>query len=151
VAYYRLNVPAQAQVSSNTCWHTAALMIWHYSQHQTGRSGPINSFRADFAADRPINDWAGLAKLVGLREVGSDTAYTSEEIKALLLAHGPLWAAGNWFGLGHCIVVTGIDSEIVYFNDPDGGVKKTELLSWFNTKRFRAWPDSLLAKDPSRY
>jgi hypothetical protein len=126
-------------------------MVWYYSQGQTGKSGPMNTLRADFAANRAINDWPALAKTVGLIEVGRDQTYTSDDIKNLLSKHGPLWAAGNWYGVGHCIVVTGVDGDTVELNDPDGGVKKKELLSWFNTKRFRTWPDAVLAKDPSRY
>ena len=151
VAHYRLNVPVEAQTSSDTCWHAAASMIWHYSQQQTGAMGPMNTLRRDFERNRPINTWGALAKLVGLREVGSDKAYTSDEMRALLMEHGPLWAAGNWFGVGHIIVVTGIERETVYFNDPDGGQQKLGRLSWFNTVRYRAWPEALLAKDPKRY
>ena len=151
MASYRLNVPVEAQTSSDTCWHAAASMVWHFSQQQTGRSGPMNTLRDDFEANRPINDWPALAKLVGLVEIGSDKAYTSEEIETLLKTHGPLWCAGNWFGVGHCIVVTGIEGETVYFNDPDRGRQKFGLLAWFNTMRFRTWPDALLAKDPARY
>ena len=151
MAHYHLEVPTEAQTSSDTCWHAAALMVWHYSQKQTGKVGPMNTLRDDFAANRPINDWPALAKLVGLREVGADKAYTSDEIESLLRTHGPLWCAGNWFGVGHCIVITGIDGGTIYFNDPDRGKKKFGLLAWFNTKRFRAWPDSLLVKDPARY
>jgi hypothetical protein len=126
-------------------------MVWYYSQQLSGKSGPMNTLRWDFKANRPISDWPALAKVVGLADVGRDQEHTSADIKELLIKHGPLWAAGNWYGVGHCIVVTGVDDGTVYLNDPDGGVKKEELLAWFNTKRFRTWPDSLLAKDPNRY
>jgi ABC-type bacteriocin/lantibiotic exporter with double-glycine peptidase domain len=151
MAYYRLDVPLVAQTSSDTCWHASALMVWYYSQKISGRQGPMNTLQADYAANRPINDWPALAKVVGLIEVGRATPYNSADIKDLLVNNGPLWAAGNWYGVGHVVVVTGVDGETVYLNDPDGGVKKTGLLSWFNTKRFSSWPDSLLAKDPNRY
>ena len=151
MAYYRLTVPTVAQTSSDTCWHSAALMIWYYSLNVTGKSGPMNTLKKEFEANRSISDWPALAKTVGLAEVGQDREYSSVEVKNMLMKHGPLWAAGQWYGVGHCIVVTGVDDETIYLNDPDGGVKKTELLTWFNTKRYRTWPDSLLAKDPNRY
>jgi hypothetical protein len=122
VGHYRLEVPTVAQTSSDTCWHSAALMVWYYSQKMTGKSGPMNTLREDFEANRPINDWPSLAKLVGLAEIGKDQEYTSDELMNLLVKHGPLWAAGNWYGVGHCIVITGVDGGSVYLNDPDGGV-----------------------------
>ena len=151
MAFHKLEVPVVAQSSSDTCWHASSEMIWYYWQNITGRVGPMNTLRDDFAANRPINDWPTLAKTVGLKEIGADKAYTSNDIKSLLVTHGPLWAAGNWYGVGHAIVITGIDGETVHLNDPDGGVKKTGLVNWFNTMRFRTWPDALLAKDPARY
>jgi hypothetical protein len=151
VAYVKLDVPVVAQTSSDTCWHASALMVWYYSQKMTGRQGPMNTLRDDFVANRPINDWPALAKVVGLTEVGSSTAYTSDALGQLLTARGPIWAAGKWYGVGHAIVITGVDGETVFLNDPDQGVKKFGLLSWFNTMRFSTWPDSLLAKDPTRY
>jgi len=98
-------------------------------------------------------DTAGLleAARILVKEGFQVMAYTSDDIKSLLVTHGPLWAAGNWYGVGHAIVITGIDGETVHLNDPDGGVKKTGLVNWFNTMRFRTWPDALLAKDPARY
>ena len=95
--------------------------------------------------------WIPLAKLVGMKEVPRSQGYTSLIIKTLLSNHGPLWCAGTWYGPGHVIVLTGVDGETIHLNDPDGGVKKTGLISWFNTKLFNNWPGCLLAKDPNAY
>src|SRR3954471_22655299 len=77
VAFHKLEVPLVAQSSSDTCWHASSEMIWYYWQKITGRSGPMNTLRDDFAANRPINDWPTLAKTVGMKEIGADKAYTS--------------------------------------------------------------------------
>ena len=151
MALYRLEVPVVAQPSSDTCWHAAAEMLWLYSQGLTGKLGPMNTLRAKYEANQPINTWAALAMQVGLMDVGHDKDYTSDDIMNLLKTHGPLWVAGEWYGVGHIIVVTGVDGETILLNDPDRGVKKTGLLTWFNTKRYRKWPAAVLAKDPGRY
>ena len=54
-------------------------------------------------------------------------------------------------GDGSTWTYSGVDGDTVLFNDPDGGVKKTGLLAWFNTKRYRLWPSHVLVKDPARY
>jgi hypothetical protein len=68
-----------------------------------------------------------------------------------LADHGPLWCAGCWYGPGHVIVLTGVDGESIHLNDPDGGKKKTGLISWFNTKLYNNWDDCLMYKDPDAY
>lgn len=152
MALLKLDVPVIAQTSSDTCWHASALMVWYYSQNQTGRQGPMNTLADSWVKNKPITDWPGLARVVGLKDVSTvKKQYTSDDLFNLLTAHGPLWSAGNWFGVGHIIVLTGVDGETIYFNDPDGGKKKTALVSWFNTKLFNPWPDCLQCKDPDRY
>lgn len=50
----------------------------------------------------------------------------------------PLRCTGDWFGLGHVIVVTGISGTVIHLNDPDDGLggpngaRKTNTLQWFN-------------------
>jgi hypothetical protein len=148
-----LDVPAVAQSKSNTCWHASASMLWLYSQQQTGRQGPMNTLADHWKDNQAVGpgDFIGLASKVGLREVPRSETYTSDGLQALLSGHGPLWCAGYWYGPGHVIVLTGIDGSEVRINDPDGGVKKTELLAWFNTKLANSLAGCLMSKDPARY
>jgi hypothetical protein len=67
-------------------------------------------------------------------------------LKQMLKDNGPLWCAGYWFGVGHIIVLTGIVEDTVFFNDPDGGVKKTRSLTWFNEKIARDVSGHILCK-----
>jgi len=65
--------------------------------------------------------------------------------------HHPLWCAGEWYGPGHIVVLTGTDGSEVYINDPDGGLVKTGSISWFNAKIHYFVPGCIMCKDPQRY
>jgi hypothetical protein len=151
MAYLKLEVPLVAQPSSDTCWHASAEMIWYYWQGKTGRQGPMNTLAKRYSANEPITEWGALGRIVGLMPVPRQQQYNSLILRTLLASHGPLWCAGNWYGFGHVVVLTGVDGDTVHINDPDGGVKKTGRMSWFNTSLFNAWDDCLQAKDPNRY
>ena len=64
---------------------------------------------------------------------------------------GPLWCAGIWYGVGHIVVLTGIDNQTVFINDPDCGVKKTGSVTWFNQKLCNTIDGCLMFKDPKAY
>jgi hypothetical protein len=53
--------------------------------------------------------------------------------------------------VGHIIVLTGIEKDMVYFNDPDQGVKKTNTVKWFNEKLASQLPGCLMVKDQAAY
>ncbi|MEP7277769.1 MAG: papain-like cysteine protease family protein [Bacteroidota bacterium] len=65
------SVPLHAQTSSNTCWHSSALMIWHYWQSMSGRQGPMNTLANKWSANSPvmISDFVSLASKAGLAKV----------------------------------------------------------------------------------
>ncbi len=65
---------------------------------------------------------------------------------------GPIWCAGDWFGFGHVIALTGIAGDMIYLNDPDDGVggpdgsRKTDSVAWFNTHLYCGSANGLLYK-----
>jgi ABC-type bacteriocin/lantibiotic exporter with double-glycine peptidase domain len=151
MAHYLLDVPVEAQTSSDTCWHTAALMIWYYWQGISGRQGPMNTLAEPWVRNQPINTWAALGQQTGLKGVDRSATYTSDSLEKMLKDNGPIWCAGNWYGPGHIVVLTGIDGDSIRINDPDGGRRKVELVSWFNTHLYNPWPNCLMCKDPGAY
>ena len=154
MSYYSLTVPVVAQTSDNTCWHASASMIWAYWQSLTGRQGPMNTLGNKWSNDQPVNvrDFVALAGKVGLKAVDPRPSdYTGSVIRGLLLRHGPLWCAGDWYGPGHIVVLTGIADSTVYLNDPDGGVKKYESVAWFNRHLANELRGSMMYKNQHAY
>jgi Papain-like cysteine protease AvrRpt2 len=151
----RLQVPLAAQEKDNCCWHTAAYMIWLYWREHTGRSGPMNTLLADYdvADTTPLSAtmFATLAKTVGLQELPLKNQHLELDLYGYLTNHGPVWAAGHWFGLGHVIVLTGIDKGKFFFNDPDRGVAKEATVKWFNEKLASQIPGCLMVRTPGSY
>jgi len=153
MAKIRLDVPTLAQEKPMCCWHTSAMMIWLWSQQQTGRQGPMNTVAPVYEADTGISPqgFITLAKTVGLKALPLKNTHTSDDLHSYLKSHGPIWCAGFWYGFGHIIVLTGVDGGTVYLNDPDQGKKKTGSLAWFNEKLSSQLAGCLMHKDPARY
>ena len=151
---YKLTVPLQAQKMNSTCWHASASMIWGYSQKKTGRAGPMDTLTKKWEINQTITppEFINLAEKVGLIKVPNVTKIHSESsLEVLLRQWGPLWCAGHWYGVGHIIVLTGVDTGIVHLNDPDGGKPKMGSIDWFNDKLASQVVGCLMAKDPKRY
>jgi len=148
-----LDVPLEAQTKSNTCWHAAASMIWFYWQKVGGRQGPMFTIVDHWVKNQAVSpeDFIVLARNVGLMEVPRSQQYSSDSLKSIIEEHGPVWCAGWWYGPGHVIVLAGVDGEAIHINDPDGGVRKKELVGWFNSKLANQLPGCLMCKDPGRY
>lgn len=150
-----LNVPLHAQAKDNSCWNASAYMLWLYSQQKTGRQGPMAThFEAYAVADKTPLQYKQFKKFgqqVGLKSLPKKTVHSSKDILSYLKDYGPIWCAGTWFGVGHAIVLTGVSDTTVFFNDPDGGIKKNNTVSWWNEKLFSEHDDTLMYKDPNRY
>ena len=148
----KYDVPLVKQNKSMNCWHASAEMIWGYWQRVTGRQGPMNTLADAWVANNGISDYLALGKKVGLLEVQPrSSSYSSKTLEDLLTKCGPLWCAGNWYGPGHVIVLTGVADEKIFLNDPDGGTAKTETVGWFNRHLFGQYADSVMYKDPHAY
>ena len=114
----------------------------------------MNTLADDWRHNRSImpEQFPTLAETVGMRKLTGYTApFTAASIEDLLTRYGPLWCAGHWFGPGHIIVLTGVNSTSVTLNDPDGGVRKTRSIHWFNQKLDTFVDGCLMQKDPYRY
>jgi hypothetical protein len=90
-----------------------------------------------FLADSGVSpaQFVKLAKTLGLETVPSiNMSYSWTALAELLRKHGPLWAAGYWYGSPHIIVITGVEPDgRLYVNDPGSGPKVHDML-FFNTK-----------------
>lgn len=133
-----LDVPVVGQSRSMSCWYASACMVAYYQE-----AGPRLGLPRAWAADYGLGTKAfpRLAAVEGLVPVplpSGGSAATSQDIFRWLMDYGPLWAAGDWYGDGHVIVITGIDGDTVHINDPDDqvggddGRRGTETLTWFN-------------------
>ena len=151
----KLNVPLYAQAKPNSCWNACANMIWVYWQQISGRQGPMAThFKAYSVAETtPLQygQFGHFMRQVGLKSLPQKNHHSAQDLANYLTRHGPILCAGNWFGVGHAIVLTGVGGNNVYFNDPDGGVKKSNTVQWFNSKLFSQWADTLMYKDPKAY
>lgn len=149
----KLNVPTLAQEMSDCCWHTSAMMIWQYSQQQTGRQGPMNTLGKTYTDNQGLSAQAfiTLAKTVGMRAIPNKKIWSAANLWLALRDHGPLWCAGHWYGSGHVVVLTGVDGDNIAFNDPDGGVKKSGTVSWFNTKLANGIEGCMMSKNAAAY
>ena len=114
----------------------------------------MNTLSKSYSGDLAITpqQFIILAEKAGLKKVGAKyNNYTAATIENLLNQYGPLWCAGYWFGLGHIIVLTGIDRETIYFNDPGGGLQLTNKVTWFNNKIAKTVDGCIMYKDPNAY
>jgi hypothetical protein len=84
-------------------------------------------------------DFVRLAKVEGLKSVETPARIlTSQQVEDLLRNNGPIWCAGDLDGVGHVVVLTGIDGQTVFINDPNPAKKaRIETLAWFNEKLAR--------------
>lgn len=151
----KLEVPIYAQAKDNSCWNAAANMLWVYSQQKTGRQGPMAThFEAYAVADRtPLQyeQFGHFMRQVGLKSLPKKANHNIQDLANYLTEKGPILCCGTWFGEGHAIVLTGVDNSTVYFNDPDGAVKKSNTIRWWNEKLFSQFDDTLMYKDPGAY
>ena len=137
------------------CWHTSANMIWEYWQQRTGRQGPMNTilpiYNSNSGLPASAMAFIVLAQKTGLQALPSKNLHTSADLFGYLKKRGPIWCAGYWYGFGHVIVLTGVAGGTVYLNDPDGGVRKSGTVAWFNEKLATAVSGSLMYKNPDAY
>ena len=141
----KLTVPLVPQRLGNSCWYAAACMVSYYF-----RAGPRLGLPAKWQENKGITpkDFIELAKTEGLLPLAT-THQTNNSLYQALRYYGPIWSAGFWYGPGHVIVLTGIEGDTVYLNDPDGGVAKSGTVAWFNTKLAKL-PGAMMRKDPHR-
>ena len=130
----RLQVPHVHGTKNNSCWHDSARMLFQYKRH-----ADLNPLAADglWARDSGLapGEFVRLARDLGLRPLPVPPATFQVQFLAdSLTKYGPLWAAGDWNGFNHIIVITGAESdEGVWINDPAfarPGLRRN--ITWFN-------------------
>ncbi len=126
------NVPLIKQEKRMSCWHASARMIWGFKYKQS-----INPLKSVFTKNSGLlaTQFVTLAKSLGLESVPLiNMSYSWLALAQLLNRHGPLWVAGDWYGVPHIVVITGVEPNgTVYINDP-AGVKKVQDMRFFNEK-----------------
>ena len=132
----KLNVPLVTQSASMECWYASACMVAYYR-----RPGPRLGLPKKWEANQglQVNQFILLAEAEGLRPAKSPSGnLTAQQLEVLLRNCGPIWCAGSWDGVGHVVVLTGVDGQTVYINDPSPYKKaRKETLDWFNQKLWR--------------
>lgn len=121
-----MNVPMIRQEKNMSCWHASARMLWAFKYRQS-----INPLSSIYAANTGITaaQFVRLAKTLGLQAVENiNMSYSWSALAELLRRHGPLWAAGLWYGAPHIIVITGVDPDgKLYVNDPGFGPRVHDM------------------------
>jgi hypothetical protein len=115
------------------CWHAAARMLFAY-KHQAC----IHPLPETYSANNGIGpaQFIDLAKAMGLRTTTRvNQTYSWIYLDDLLRNHGPIWAAGQWNGANHIIVITGVDpGGLVLVNDPAFPAPVVRDIAWFNDR-----------------
>jgi ABC-type bacteriocin/lantibiotic exporter with double-glycine peptidase domain len=124
------DVPCIHQDSAATCWYAAVLMLAAYKKQTIFAQAAVPLAKQVLTADLLME----LAHAAGLNYVpGREKTFSWRFIDNTLKTHGPIWAAGNWNGSDHVIVVTGVDeSGRMTINDPAFGAPQTREMGWFN-------------------
>lgn len=132
----RLNVPLVLQQRSMECWYASACMVAYFR-----KPGPRRGLPDKWAANSGIqlSEIVNLAKSEGLKSILTPVGtLTSGQLETMLRNFGPLWCAGKWDGFGHCIVLTGVNGNTLYINDPSPAKgARQETLAWFNQRLYR--------------
>ena len=129
----RLDVPISPQIKNMSCWRASARMIWDYKHLMSTNINPLPKI---YDANTGISpkDFVRLAKKLGMETIDKvNMCYHPSFLIQLLQKHGPIWAAGRWYGFPHIIVITGAEQNgTIYVNDPGPPAKKTHDIGWFN-------------------
>ena len=128
------NVPLVPQCGTLTCWYAAAQMIVRWNrQHWQGRQGAGADIDSSAVTNHvcQANTYINLATPGAVatfaRHANLRTTYLSvsaDGLARLLTVYGPLWYGGRVRGYrgvntgSHVIVITGINEDGVYINDP---------------------------------
>jgi hypothetical protein len=80
------------------------------------------------------SQFAKLARETGMQPVQvPPMTFSAQALADALSRYGPLWAAGDWNGGGHIIVITGVDSSgTPWINDPAFIQPQERNVIWLN-------------------
>jgi hypothetical protein len=134
------------------CWYAAACMVSYYY-----RPGPRLGLPKTWQADKGLTLTAvnSLAAVEGLKIIFKPVVgLTCDTIANLLQIHGPIWAAGHYFdgnpSASHAIVITGVQSNLIFYNDPWEPKEKKKSVEWIDKNILRI-SHALMVKDRAKY
>lgn len=129
----RLNVDHIMQERQMNCWHASARMLYAYR-----RSACINPLPQEYEDNQGIGaeEFINLARDLGLETLPQvNQTFSWRFISDNLGTLGPIWAAGQWNGVNHIVVITGADEDgTIYVNDPAFGAPVVRDMAWFNSR-----------------
>jgi cysteine protease avirulence protein AvrRpt2 len=129
----RLNVDHIQQEQQMSCWHASARMLYGYR-----RQACINPLPNEYAANNGIGaqQFIDLAADIGLETLPRvNQCFGWQFVDDALRRFGPLWAAGQWNGVNHIVVISGVDSDgTLYVNDPAFPTPVVRDIEWFNDR-----------------
>lgn len=129
----RLDVPHIRQERQMNCWHASGRMLWAYKYQQS-----INPLPQRYADNEGIGaeEFIDLARELGLQTLPQvNQSFGWQFIDSCLNSYGPIWSAGQWNGVNHIVVVTGVDEDgTLYVNDPAFASPVIKNVPWFNQK-----------------
>jgi ABC-type bacteriocin/lantibiotic exporter with double-glycine peptidase domain len=124
------DVPLIQQEKPMACWHASVRMLFGYRQQC---ADPMDS---QYMADTGITaaQFVDLAAAAGLQTIPRvNQSYDWTFIDNLLSTYGPIWAAGDWNGAPHIIVLIGVDAGgKLIVNDPAFPAPQQRDMGWFN-------------------
>lgn len=131
----KLSVPHIPQERDYSCWHASARMLYAFKKSACIHPLPKIWARANFQGIF-AHEFIDLARAVGLRTLPQvNQSLGWQFLDESLGRYGPLWAAGQWNGYGHIIVITGVDvGGRVFVNDPAFPSPVERNMGWFNEK-----------------
>ena len=151
---FRMDVPLVPQARNNSCWYAAACMVAYYREAGP-RLGLPQVWQDDTGVTTAQKSALARAEGLSLFPLPRTKRFTNGNLYAGLKQAGPLWCDGDWDGgSAHAIVMTGIDGDTLYFNDPwpvNRGVRDRRMsLGDFN--RYLYWADdNCILYQPPRF
>ncbi len=129
----KLDVIHIMQEKQMSCWHASARMLYGYRH-----SACINPLPGEYEDNQGITaeEFINLACDIGLDTLPQvNQSFSWRFIDDTLANYGPIWAAGQWNGVNHIVVITGVDEDgTLYVNDPAFGSPVVRNISWFNAR-----------------
>ncbi len=129
----RLDVMHIMQERQMNCWHASARMLYGYK-----RAACINPLPQEYEDNQGLTaaQFIDLARDLGLETLPQvNQTFSWRFIDNNLGAYGPIWAAGQWNGVNHIVVVSGVDEDgTLYVNDPAFGSPVVRDMAWFNAR-----------------
>ena len=129
----RLDVMHIMQERQMNCWHASARMLYGYK-----RAACINPLPQEYEDNQGLTaaQFIDLARDLGLETLPQvNQTFSWRFIDDNLGAYGPIWAAGQWNGVNHIVVISGVDENgTLYVNDPAFGTPVVRDMAWFNAR-----------------